>query len=210
MNENVEDVVSIATDFGEIALDSIMDDGILKDIPIVGNIVKLLKLGKSVTDSVLLYKIRMFVNNLEFKSQEEIEEFKDKYLKIEDYQSIGSKIILFLNSADDEKKILWLSNALKAFVDKKINKQDFLRLTMIINNSFPDYIETISYFKNNTEILADNDLIEQYVLEHLYSIGCLSYTGFDGGEYIDHSLHMENGNKYSLTKFGKYFLDYII
>lgn len=210
MNENVEDIVSIATDFGEIALDSIMDDGILKDIPIVGNVVKVLKLGKSVTDSVLLYKIKMFVNNLEFKSQEEIDDFKSKYLKIEDYQSIGSKIILFLNSADDEKKIKWLSKLLKIYVDKKINKQDFLRLTMIINNSFPDYIESLLYFKDKTEILSDNNYVEQYILEHLYSIGCLSYTGFDGGEVKEHTAYFESGNRYSLTKFGKILLDYII
>ncbi|MEE1058356.1 MAG: hypothetical protein U0K92_03125 [Treponema sp.] len=212
MNEKIEDLISIGTDIGEVALDSVMEDGILKDIPIAGNVYKLLKLGKSFSDTIMLYKCRMFVNNLQLKTKEEIEEFKNKYLQIKDYQAIGSKIILFLNSSDDEKKVLWLSNSLKALVDSKINKQDFLRLTMIINGSFPDYVEQLKYFNTNQEITSENKLIEQYILEHLYSIGCLSEKGFDGGTYDKslESLEVDNGTIYVLSKFGKMLLDYII
>lgn len=204
-NETINDeILSITGDLSEVAIDSLMKDGILKDIPVVGTIFSASKLILSISDSILLSKICCFIKALEFKSEQERDDFKKKYLTVKDYQKIGSKIILFLNSADDEKKIIWLSKLLNALVDEKITNEHFLRLTMIINNSFPEYLEKISAFKNHKKLKSSNEFLDRNILTHLFSIGMLdqksdiSVQG-DSGE-------INNEFIYSLSVFGKEFI----
>jgi hypothetical protein len=39
------DLASLSKDFAEVAVDGIIDDGILKDLPLVGGIVGIIKFG---------------------------------------------------------------------------------------------------------------------------------------------------------------------
>ena len=203
---------SLTTDFGEIAIDSLLKDGLLKDIPIIGSAFSVLKLGRTISDKIFLSKIYKFIKEIRIHTKNEIEEFKEKYLRIKDYDTVGRKLILLLNSADDEKKITWLSKTLILLVDEKISTQDFLRITMIINNSFPDYLEKLSVFKNEKTIASNNSKkMEDFVLEHLYSIGCLSNKGLDSNySEIEKSIQINEGNVFILSKFGKIILESIL
>lgn len=54
-----KDVIS---DYLEIGIDSLMNEGILKEIPIVNTIVGVLKIGKNVHDRNLLKQTLTFIN----------------------------------------------------------------------------------------------------------------------------------------------------
>ncbi len=64
-----------------------------------------MKLLKSVSDRILLTKIIHFINELNLKNQDEINNFKNKYFKDEDYTKIGSKISLIIECSDNLIKI---------------------------------------------------------------------------------------------------------
>lgn len=201
-----DEILSLSKDLGEIGLDSLMEDGLFKDIPFIGSGISVIKLMNSVSDRILLTKIIHFINNLDLKNQEEIEEFKKKYFKEKDYNKIGSKLLLILEKADNSTKIEWLSISLKLFINKSISKSDFLRIASIINSGYVEDIEQISIFTQRTEITSTNDLIESYILDHLFSIGLLESHGFDGGDISGNN----SGTIYGLNRFGKIFSERII
>jgi len=60
-NSNLQNIVS---DFAELSVDSILQEGVLKDIPIVSTLISLTKVGISINDKLFLKKILYFINNI--------------------------------------------------------------------------------------------------------------------------------------------------
>lgn len=186
-------------EFGESLIDSFLDSLTL------GMGSKFRNLYSSISDKMLLIKLYKFIEELYLKTEFEKKEFKDKYFKNEDYQKIGSQLILIIDKADSEKKIKWLARCFRKYIDGKINKQEFSRLSMIISSCFPDDIENIIIFKSKSEIISNGSFMDSYILNHLFSIGLLENLGFDGGNAEPDS----GGYIYALNNFGKIMLDII-
>ena len=201
-----DELITLSSNLGEVAIDSILTDGIFKDIPIISSIISLAKLGKTASDSLLLIRLIKFINSLDLKSELEVKKFKEKYFKNEDYPKIGSKILLILEKADEELKIKWLAKSLLLFLDNVITLNEFLRISSIINSLFPIDVEKIVVFRERDRITSINDLVESYVLNHLYSIGLLSTGGFDGGDVSGKNA----GNVFVLNKFGNIFMNHLL
>ena len=207
MNEiEKQEIFSLTKNFGDAAIDSFFNDGLFKDIPLLGTSVSIFKLLSSISDRRLLVKLLKFVNELGLHSQEEINDFKYRYLKDEDYKKIGSRLLFVLEKADNLTKIKWLAKCLRLFVDGKIMKNEFLRLCSIINISYVEDMLQINAFGKRKRITAHNNIVEAYVLEHLFSIGLIQNKGYDGGD----ALGENSGNVYELNKFGKIMKDFIV
>lgn len=207
MNEiEKNEILSLSKDLGETAIDSLLDNGIFKDVPFIGTGMSVVKLIKSVSDRILLTKIIHFINHLNLKNQGEIDGFKEKYFKDSDYSKIGSKVLLILERADNATKIEWLAKSLRLFVDKDLNKQKFLRISSIINSAYTEDVQQIKIFDQRDKITSQNDLIETYILDHLFSIGLLESHGFDGGNIEG----LNSGTIYALNNFGKIMKEKII
>jgi len=200
------EILSLSKDLGETAIDSLLDDGIFKNIPFIGIGISVTKLIKSASDRILLTKIIHFINDLNLKDQGEIDKFKKKYFKNSDYKKIGSKVLLILERADNATKIKWLAKSLRFFVDGNLDKQQFLRISSIINSAYTEDVQQITIFEKRAEITSQNDIIETYVLDHLFSIGLLESHGFDGGDMTG----LNSGTKYALNCFGEIMKDKII
>ena len=150
MNEkDKNEILSLSQDLGELALDSILKDGLFKDLPLIGSVFSVSKLLLSVNDRMLLVRLIHFINDLNLKTQEEID------------------------------------------------KKHFLRMSSIINSAYTEDVEKISIFNKRAEITSFNDLIETYILDHLFSLGLLESHGFDGGTNGENS-----GTIYALNEFG--------
>ena len=201
-----EKLVSLSANLGEAALDSVISDGIFKDIPILGTVISVGKIGYTIVDSWNIGKIIKFINNLDLKNENDINDFKEKYFKDKDYVKIGEKIFSILERSHDEIKIKWLAKCFRQFLDRKLNKDDFMRLMSIINNAYVSDVEKIGVFDTKNKITSINNLIESYVLDHLYSIGLLEQCGFDGGDFEG----INSGTVYTLNKFGLLLKDIVL
>ncbi|MGZ2372027.1 hypothetical protein ACXR6G_19825 [Ancylomarina sp. YFZ004] len=207
MNEiEKTEILSLSKDLGETAIDSLLDDGLFKDIPFIGAGISVVKLIKSASDRILLTKIIHFINNLNLKNQVEIDEFKENYFKNSDYKKIGSKILLILERADNATKIKWLAKSLRLFIDNDLDKKQFLRLSSIINSAYTEDVQQIKIFDQRAEITSQNDLIDTYILDHCFSIGLLESHGLDGGGVA----RVNSGTIYALNSFGKIMKEKII
>ena len=56
-----DDMVSLIEDIGEFTLDSFMPDGIMRDVPIVGPVFSMIKIGKDIRDRIFLEKLKSFI-----------------------------------------------------------------------------------------------------------------------------------------------------
>jgi len=201
------EISSISINLMEVAIDSIFKDGILRDIPFVSTLFSIGKMSKTVTDTLLLNRIICFIEELDFKNIDQIEEFKERYFKNDNYQKIGSRVLLSLEKADDETKIKWIARSFRIFINKEIDKGIFLRLSSIINGAFVSDVEKIVIFNDKESIVSNDQEVESYVLDHLFSIGLLENIGTDGGSSFDRN---NGGIIYRLNIFGEVMLNKIL
>lgn len=204
--ESKSELLSLSSNLGEVALDSLLKDGLFKDIPVFGSLISVGRLVKSVTDTLLLHRILVFINELELKNQSDIDELKEKYFRDENYQEIGAKILFTIEKADDAKKLKWQAKLLRLYLDKGVNRSKYFRLASIINNAFSQDAQQIASFRERRVIRSNNEWIESYVLDHLFSIGLLDNVGIDGGDVSGNN----SGTIYELNEFGQIFLNEVL
>ena len=173
-----DDSKDIIGDYLEIGIDSIIDEGILKEIPIVKTIVGVLKVGKNVHDRNLLKQTLVFINEFNRNEirQDKIEEYKKRIendpKKCED--ELG-RIILLLNNFIDREKSIMLSKVFKDYVGQLLNRNEFCEHSEIINRLFIQdfsflqevYLGRISDTTNRSDI---------YKVERLNSLGIIGMT----------------------------------
>jgi hypothetical protein len=204
MNTEVKEYVTdLTTDISELVVDSFLNDGLLKDIPIVGFGVKVIKLGTSISDMILLNKLKIFMENINIVSENDIDKFKEKMTNDKYKKEIGIKLLNIIDKIDEYAKIKWIAVVFLDYLDKNIDKEFFFRIITIINDTFLQDILNLKVFKGKEDILSNNKVIEAYVLHQLFSHGLLDNAGIDGGGAIE---EIDSGTIYALNKFGDYIL----
>ena len=129
----------IIGEYIEVGIDSFINDGILKDIPIVNTIVAVLKVGKNIHDRNLLKQTLTFINefNKNNITEEQLKNYKERIekdrKKCED--ELG-RVLLLLNNFIDKEKSIMLSKLFKAYVSQLLNWNDFCEYSEIINRLF--------------------------------------------------------------------------
>lgn len=168
----------IIGEYIEVGIDSFINDGILKDIPIVNTIVAVLKIGKNIHDRNLLKQTLTFINefNKNNITEEQLKNYKERIekdrKKCED--ELG-RVLLLLNNFIDKEKSIMLSKLFKAYVSQLLNWNDFCEYSEIINRLFIQdfsflqeiYLGRISDTTNRSDI---------YKVERLNSLGIIGMT----------------------------------
>ena len=70
---------SILSDCAEIALDSILEDGLLKDIPFVSTAISLYRIGKSIHEREHIRKLAVFLDEIRQHTLDEAT--REEYLR---------------------------------------------------------------------------------------------------------------------------------
>lgn len=170
-----KDVIS---DYLEIGIDSLMNEGILKEIPIVNTIVGVLKIGKNVHDRNLLKQTLTFINEFNNNkiSHDKLKQYK---ITIENNpkrceEELG-RILLLLNNFIDKEKSIMLAKIFKAYIEKIINWNEFCEYSEIINRLFIQDINLLNmiYDGRVTDTTNRGDL---YRVERLNSLGIIGIS----------------------------------
>ena len=64
-----EEFLGLIEDFGEVALDSCLPEGVLKDLPIVGIGFSLIKICKDIRDTIFVTKLKSFIDAVDKNSK---------------------------------------------------------------------------------------------------------------------------------------------
>ncbi|WP_291053216.1 MULTISPECIES: hypothetical protein [unclassified Empedobacter] len=129
------DLTNITIDLIENFLDEkFLEDSILKEIPIISTIIGFNKTINSVKDYLFGKKILNFLNGLSEISIEKRNKAISKINISSDYaQSVGSKLLYIIDSAQDHVTSKIISKLFVAFINEELSYQEFCKASLIIN-----------------------------------------------------------------------------
>ena len=200
------ELTEIATDTSEIVLDGLLDDGVLKDIPVFGWAVKVFKAQRSIRDRLFLKKVALFARGTERVSEEKREEFKKKIEEDHEHRKkVGESLILFLERHERLEKSLMLGKLFAAYLNKDISYRDFSRLAAALDRAV---LEDLEALHNNASHLQ---MLRSQVEEGLYRCGLMRIeieVSGEGHEILSgrYSDQKEGRVNYKLNEYGWLFL----
>lgn len=168
-----DDMVSLIEDIGEFTLDSFMPDGIMRDVPIVGPVFSMIKIGKDIRDRIFLEKLKSFIENIDKNDK-----WKEKFSDDEECNKISKQLLYVVNSCDDDNKLRLIGMAFNYLVKGEISKDDFFYTVNIISKSFYPFLKILLEIDEADERFSNDGSKYDYVgIAHLLNIGALDFDG---------------------------------
>ena len=188
----------LLSDAGEIILDDSIQEGLIKDIPIIGTIAKLYKTGVGIKGYIFVKKLTKFVTALKDIPSEKREEFsnkinKDKQLK----KKVGEQLLLILDRLDDMDKPYLVAHAFEAHMRDLIDYETFHRLASAIDKTFLPDLKSLKSIK-------DYKRLSESAIINLVNSGILELASTP-------SINLgAKNNKYQITDLGKSLLNFVL
>lgn len=188
---STSDLTKVTLDLTEVAFDSILEDGVLKDVPVISSLIGIYKGVVTMREQLFAKKVIKFLTSLSTVS---IEEREQMFIKLEKNgekrQKVGEAILLTLEQLDDFNKATLLGTLMKSLSKSIIEYDDFLRFSSILNRSFIQDLMQLPSFVN-----SQNSKVGSI----LYSLGLLTPVNY----FANDTTHDQN--EYRLSELGLLF-----
>lgn len=136
------DLENIAISFSEIVIDSFIDNGIVKDIPIVSTIIGLGKSAVGIKETLFLKKIMSFIYELKNIKASKRREMIEKIDQSKKYKiRVGEKLLYIIDKCDDYEKSQLVALFFRAYINGTITYDEFLKAAHILNSLVIDDIK---------------------------------------------------------------------
>lgn len=120
----------LAVDWAEFGLDALLKEGVLKDAPMLGAVVKICAISKTIRDRLFVRKVWDFLRACPKFTEAEKEAFVREHLnEPKKAQRLGDAVVLILDKLDDLEKPEMLAKVFGAFVRRQISYDAFRRLS---------------------------------------------------------------------------------
>jgi hypothetical protein len=138
----------ISVDISEVLVDNLLENGILKDIPIIGTILKLGKFSLNVKDHLFIKKIIYFISELKEIPPKKRNEIISKIDNSREFRiKIGEKLLYIIDKCEDHIESEYNATFFKAFLNEKLTYSEFLRCSSILQNIFMEDFEYFVHYK---------------------------------------------------------------
>lgn len=201
------DLQSITVDLVETLSDTLLEDGVFKDIPVISTIIGIGKVGMRIRDRLFLKKIMFFLSELKDIPSEKREAIINEIDSSEAYRTkVGEKLLYIIEKCDDHEKSQIMGKLFKAFLKEIIDYDSFLRCSIIIQRAM---IEDIEWFVDHNweelNIEESADYLNWGVVEILpFSIDLKERRNFDFREDQEKYYELVGGElKTRMTFIGK-------
>lgn len=176
------DLKGISVDMTESILDSALEDGLAKDIPVLRSIVAIIQTTKNISGYLFFKKILSFLQGIDdidpVKRREMIEQI-DRSSK--DSIKVGERLIYIIDKSEDHTKSYYIGRLFRAFVNKEISYPIFLKCAKAVDMAnLYDLREFITQCDDST--LSNNDY-SNYI-----TIGVVSLFDSESIRLFDSSL----------------------
>ncbi len=136
------DLQNVTEGLAETFIDSMLNDGILKDLPIVGSIVGLSKTAISIKNMLFIKNLFYFLSGINHISIEERRKMIDSVNESKNQKiKVGEKLIYILDKCDDYIDAKYIAQLFCAFLEKKVSYEEFLKGSRIIQSIFVGDLE---------------------------------------------------------------------
>lgn len=140
----------------EWTIDQLLQDGPIKDIPIVGGLLKLYKTGAGVREFLFIKKLQKFLFSLKSIPEEQREQFSGKLDTDPKKRSeTGEKLLLLLEKFDESEKPDLLGRAFVAYIREEIDFETFWRMGRAIERCMVADLRFVHNFERATDAFSD-------------------------------------------------------
>ena len=209
-----EDAKDLAVDYSELALDKILDNAVLNEIPIIKTILGLYKTGVGIKERFTLKKVAKFLFRLNNISEKEKAEFINKLSLNDSYKNeIIEKLLILLDRLDDIDKAEIIGNFFKAAIQDKIDVDTFYKFSSIVDRVYIKDLKSFCFFEDNTlseEIRTEAILVyTNSVKKSLCPFGIMEEKIKSSDFAIQYGQnHLDYSFEYRITNLGREFVEY--
>jgi hypothetical protein len=187
---NTSDLKDVTKELIETGIDSILKDGLLKDIPIVNAVLGVYKLGVSIKDIIFFKKLLRFLYEINSTSVSMRQKVIAKIEQDDEFgRKVGETILMLLDRLDDLNKANMVGKLFKAIVEGRIDNNTFQRLCYLIDNVFINDIAELRKLKRGDSISYD-------IKNYLFICGLLKRTTLG-------DLMISGDNEFEINDYGK-------
>lgn len=145
----VSDLSILGAELLEAGVDSVLKDGLLKEVPVVSTIVGLSKMGANIQDRIFLRKLLSFLYPLkDIKPEVRIRMIEEIDSSNQYRVRVGEKLMYIIDSSGDHEIAELVSRVFKAYLEERISYQDFLEAAAILKDL---NIDTFQWFVQERE-----------------------------------------------------------
>ncbi len=188
-----KDLTDLGVNILEVGVDEVINEGVLKEIPIIGSAVGLIKSGVSIKDHFYVKKLMKFLDAFKDIDEESRVKFVSEELKDETKkEKFGETVLALIEKSDDTDKFKLYAKIFEICFSGHCKYDDAIKTCWMIENTF---YSDLLYIKN----FKDESFENQSIASNLYKGGFLDFCGFDSGE-----IGKENsgGIIYKINKHG--------
>jgi hypothetical protein len=178
--------------------DALVDDalpGAVRDLPVVGVLVGLLRTGVSVRDYDFARKVARFLGELASVPEDQRREFiGEMHADPEKAQEVGEHLILVLDRLDDLAKAILLARAFKAYLLRRIDRRLFERLASALDRAPKSSLIRLASFYSSEppppgkEIAAGFDELQDLAIAGLVRMEFGGGYGGGAGRFVHNDL----------------------
>lgn len=204
-NDSIADSVA---NIAEVGIDSIMSDGLLKDLPIINLFLNASRTFNAIHERNLLKNTALFLDaiNSQKINDRKIQAYKKKLLNRKTAERELGRVIVLLNQYVDNIKAQMLGKLFCQYIDRDYSWDKFCELSDILNRLFLDDVPFLySILDSEGKQAIYHIYIIPYNIKRLESIGLVELFG-DYSSFGDRLLQSENMFA-ELTDNGSLFAD---
>lgn len=138
-------LIGLSSEILEFSIDQVLEEGLIKDIPVVGWISKGLVLQRSISDRILYNKILRFIFALESIDSGSKDSFRAKIKNDVKYKrKVGEHLLLILDRIDDLTKPEMIAKCFDHHLTGDLEFSHFIDLVQVIERSTIGDLEALS------------------------------------------------------------------
>jgi hypothetical protein len=195
-----EKISSLGRDLFEVGLDQIVNEGVLREIPVVNSLYNLGKATVAISQGLFIKKLIKFLGELSNVSYEKRQSFLEVIDKNpQKKRAFEETLLLLIDRADSLEKPSILGRLLKHHILGNISYEDAMRLSDIVNRVYMSDLNYLTRFSSDLKSNPD-------IAASLQSAGLLKLAlSMDFG-YLGQPSPA--GIIYELNEYGKMLLQY--
>lgn len=201
-NSLSEEAVACVSDLAEVGLDTILEDGILKEVPILSTAISIYKIGSSIAERHHLKKLVVFLDEINKGIIDESKriEYQQKFEENKKFRNKELEYILILiERYISYDKPQMLAKLFLAYLDNKVTWMEFAKYAEIIDRLFDGDLHYL-----NVRVLrsiGSDDVAVDSVLR-LLAVGLVVQRQMHISDDGDGNVEIHNGEGYEITPLG--------
>lgn len=185
-------LTELAADLAEVGLDQLLQDGALRDIPVLGILVGLCRTAGVVRDRIFAVKVIRFLVGLGAIPMEDRERLLKQHDQPAERRHLGETLVLLLDRLDDMHKPEALAKLFAAYVRGRCDLETFRRLSTALDRvPLSSIAEFGAFYRPEVgRFVLNGQYLAQFAFAGLVDIEFVRTgpTGGPGGSYVKNEL----------------------